>query len=78
MPNDNRSRPRRTLTLDPVVEAYLGQPEVNAGRLVDSLVEQNVSKEQLKKLARQEGITTEQTDLVGVGVVEDTEEGDDA
>jgi len=78
MPNDNRSRPRRTVTLDPVVDAYLGQPEVNAGRLIDSLVESNVSRDRLKQLARQEGITTEQTDLVGVGVVEDTEEGDDA
>jgi len=75
MPNDNRSRPRRTVTLDPVVDAYLGQPEVNAGRLIDSLVERNVSERKLKQLAEDEGITTEQTSLVGVGVdpVEDEE-----
>ena len=76
MPNDNRSRPRRTVTLDPVVDAYLGQPEVNAGRLVDRLVEGNVSRDALKKLARDEGITREDTDLLGVGV--EPEDEDDA
>lgn len=68
MPNDNRSRPRRTLTLDPVIDAYLGQPEVNAGRLIDSLVGGNVSKDRLAMLAREHGISVDDTDVVGVGV----------
>ena len=75
MPNDNRSRPRRTVTLDPVVDAYLGQPEVNAGRLIDSLVEQNVSTDALNRLARQNDISSEDTALVGVGETpQDTED----
>ena len=76
MSNDNRSRPRRTVTLDPVVDAYLGQPEVNAGRLIDSLVEQNTSKDALNRLARQEGISREDTSIIGVGT--EPEDGEDA
>lgn len=76
MSNGNRSRPRRTVTLDPVVEAYLGQPEVNAGRLIDSLVEQNVAKDQLAKLARDEDITREDTDILGVGIDPENDQQD--
>jgi hypothetical protein len=54
-----------------VADAYLGQPEVNAGRLIDRLIEQNVSKEQLAKLAREQGITADETEFLGVGVTED-------
>lgn len=73
--DSNRSRPRRTVTLDPVIDAYLGQPEVNAGRLIDSIVESNVSKDRLRQLAREHEISVDDTDVVGVGVEpEDIEE----
>lgn len=51
-----RNRPRRTLTLDPVTEAYLGQPEINSGRLIDSLVEQHVADHKLREAALAAGI----------------------
>jgi len=68
MSDDNRSRPRRTVTLDPVTDAYLGQPEVNAGRLIDSLVESNVSDRRLKQLAEEAGIEATDTTVAGAGV----------
>lgn len=59
----DRNRPRRTLSLDPVTEAYLGQPVVNAGRLVDQLVRQNVTDAKLIDAALEAGITDEDTDF---------------
>lgn len=59
-----RNRPRRTLSLDPATEAYLGQPEVNAGRLIDKLVERNVADHKLREAALSEGVTDDDTEMI--------------
>lgn len=51
-----RNRPRRTFTLDPAINAYLGRGDVNAGRLIDQLVYQNVSTEKIRAAADEAGV----------------------
>lgn len=68
-----RNRPRRTLSIDPVIEAYLSQDTVNAGRVVDQAVEQNVSHAALEKAAVEAGVTADDTDLLGLNLPEGDE-----
>ena len=74
MSDHDRSRPRRTVTLDPVIDAYLGDDVVNAGRLIDHLVSSNVSTEKLATVARREGITADETEIVGLNLPEPEED----
>lgn len=66
----DRNRPRRTLSLDPAIEAYLAQDTVNAGRVVDQAIEQNVAEKAIEQAARAAGVTADDTDLLGLDLPE--------
>jgi len=78
MSDPTRRRPRRTVTVDPVVDAYLGQREVNAGRLIDHVVLQYVAERHLIEAAAKAGVKREDTGLFlgGISRLESREEGE--
>lgn len=63
------------MTVDPVIDAYLGSDVVNAGRVIDHAIQQNVSKDKLTQVARREGITADQTEIVGLDLDEPEDDG---
>lgn len=63
-----RNRPRRTVTVDPAVEAHLARDEVNAGRLVDLAISQTVADHKLREaLEESEDYDVEDSQLVHGG-----------